>query len=78
MYGVGVTKVQDLTLDLLKTHTIGLSSSIQPVQIPLSFPTLRQINISSQLGVICKLNEGALNLLIQITNRSPTVPFLSW
>ena len=43
---------------------------MQPIQIPLwGLATLRQINTSSQLGVICKLTEGALNAPIQVINK---------
>jgi len=67
---VVVTNAQDPALGLVELHPTGLSSVIQPVQISLySLPALRQINSSSQLGVICKLTEGALNPLIQIINK---------
>jgi len=50
--------------------SIGLSSAIQPVQISLKgLPAPRQINTPSQLGVICKITEGALNPLIQVINK---------
>jgi len=65
-----VTQVQDPALSLIEPHTVGLSLSIQPVQIALwSLPTHKQINTPSQLGVICKLTEGALNPLIQIIDK---------
>ena len=52
------------------TSPIDLSLSIQPVQIPLlGLPTLRQINTSTQLDVICELSKGALNPLIQVINK---------
>ncbi|KAK4826425.1 hypothetical protein QYF61_008958 [Mycteria americana] len=70
LYGVAVTQVQDLALGLVKPHTIGPSPSIQPVQIPLqSLLTLKQINTPAQLGVICKLTEGALGPLVQIIDK---------
>ncbi|KAK4824605.1 hypothetical protein QYF61_016874 [Mycteria americana] len=70
LHGVAVTQVQDPTLGLVKPHTIDVSPSIQPVQIPLqSLPTLKQINTPAQLGVICKLTEGTLNPLIQIIDK---------
>ncbi|KAK4827180.1 hypothetical protein QYF61_015142 [Mycteria americana] len=60
LHGVAVAQEQDLALGLVEPHTIDLGTSIQPVQIPLqSLPTLKQLN--TQLGVICKLTEGALN-----------------
>ncbi|KAK4830186.1 LOW QUALITY PROTEIN: hypothetical protein QYF61_009213 [Mycteria americana] len=70
LHGVVVTQVQDLALGLAEPHTIGPSPSIQPVQVPLqSLPTLKQINTPAQLGVICKLTEGALDPLIQIIDK---------
>ncbi|KAK4823572.1 hypothetical protein QYF61_003576 [Mycteria americana] len=68
--GVAVAQVQDLALGLVKPHTIGLGPSIQPVQVPLqSLPPLKQINTPTQLGVLCKLTEGALNPFIQIIDK---------
>ncbi|KAK4819495.1 hypothetical protein QYF61_004791 [Mycteria americana] len=70
LHGVAVAEVQDLALGLVERHTIDLSPSIQPVQVPLkSLPTLKQINTPTQLGVICKLTEGALDLFIQIIDK---------
>ncbi|KAK4824896.1 hypothetical protein QYF61_021136 [Mycteria americana] len=66
LHGVVVTQVQDLALSLVEPHTIGPSPSIQPVQI---LPPLQQINTPTQLGVICKLTEGALDPLIQIIDK---------
>ncbi|KAK4819236.1 hypothetical protein QYF61_027190 [Mycteria americana] len=70
LHGVVVTQVQDPTLGLVEPHTIDVSPSIQPVQIPLqSLPTLKQINTPAQFGVICKLTEGVLDPLIQIIDK---------
>ncbi|KAK4829966.1 hypothetical protein QYF61_008097 [Mycteria americana] len=70
LHGVAVAQVQDLALGLVEPHTIDLGPSIQPVQVPLqSLPTLKQINTPTQLGVICKLTEGALDPLIQIIDK---------
>ncbi|KAK4818808.1 hypothetical protein QYF61_019737 [Mycteria americana] len=70
LHGVAVAQVQDLALGLVKPHTIDLSPSIQPVQVPLqSLPTLQKINTPTQLGVICKLTEGALNPFVQIIDK---------
>ncbi|KAK4824096.1 hypothetical protein QYF61_010616 [Mycteria americana] len=42
LHEVAVAQVQDLALGLVKPHTIDLSPSIQPVQVPLqSLPTLQ-------------------------------------
>ncbi|PKU44339.1 integral membrane protein dgcr2 idd [Limosa lapponica baueri] len=70
LHGVVVTQVQDPALGLVEPHTIGLGPSIQPIQILLkSLPTLQQINTPTQLGVICKLTEGALDALVQIIDE---------
>jgi len=68
--GVVVTQVEDLALGLVEPHIADLSPSIQPIQIPpQGLPTLKQTDTAAQLGVICKLIEGALNPLIQIIDK---------
>ncbi|KAJ7418788.1 hypothetical protein WISP_57571 [Willisornis vidua] len=70
VHGVTVGKVQDLALGLVEPHTFGLSSSIHPVQIPLqNLPTLWQVVIPIQLGVVYIFTKCALNPLIQIINK---------
>ncbi|KAK4831521.1 hypothetical protein QYF61_018123 [Mycteria americana] len=70
LHGVAVAQVQDPALGLVEPHTTDLGPSIQPVQVPLqSLPTLQQINTPAQLGVICKLTEGALDPFIQFIDK---------
>ncbi|KAK4826463.1 hypothetical protein QYF61_009190 [Mycteria americana] len=70
LHGVAVAQAKDLALGLVKPHTIDLGPSIQPVQVPLqSLPTLQQINTPTQLGVICKLTESALDPFVQIIDK---------
>ncbi|KAK4828264.1 hypothetical protein QYF61_024871 [Mycteria americana] len=70
LHGVAVAQVQDPALGLVKPHTIHPSPSIQPVQVPLqSLPTLQQINTPTQLGVVCKLTESALDPFVQIIDK---------
>ncbi|KAK4813458.1 hypothetical protein QYF61_006249 [Mycteria americana] len=70
LHGVVVTQVQDLALSLVEPHTTGPSPSIQPVQVPLqSLPPLKQINTPTQLGVVCKLPEGALDPFVEIIDK---------
>jgi len=65
-----VTQVQELALGFVKSPTIDLGPSVQPVQIPLqSLPTLKQIDTPALFGVICKVIEGALNPLSQIIDK---------
>ncbi|KAK4818146.1 LOW QUALITY PROTEIN: hypothetical protein QYF61_006745 [Mycteria americana] len=64
------TTKADFALSLVEPHTIGPSPSIQPGQVPLqSLPPLKQINTPTQLGVICKLTEGALDPFVQIIDK---------
>jgi len=66
-HGVIVTQVQDLALGLVEPHTICLGPSIE---VPLqSLPTLKQIDIPYQLGVICRVTGGSLEPLIQIIDE---------
>ncbi|KAK4830366.1 hypothetical protein QYF61_010143 [Mycteria americana] len=70
LHGAIVTQVQDLALGLVEPHTIGPRPLIQPVQIPLqSLPLLKQINTPAELGVICKLTDGALDPFVQIIDK---------
>ncbi|KAK4820324.1 hypothetical protein QYF61_023557 [Mycteria americana] len=70
LHGVAVAQGQDLALSLVEPHTIDLGPWIQPVQVPLqSLPTLQQMNTPTQLGVICKLTQGALDPFVQITDK---------
>ena len=65
LHEVIVAKLQVPALSLIEHHRVHLSPVIQPIQIPLQgLPTLRQIDTTFQLGVICKLTEGTLNPLI--------------
>ncbi|KAK4818900.1 hypothetical protein QYF61_021585 [Mycteria americana] len=66
LHGVAVAQVQDLAFSLVEPHTIDLGPLIQPVQ---NLPTLQQINTPTQLGVLCKLTEGALDPFIQIIDE---------
>ena len=65
-----MAKLQEPAVGLVELIPIGLSPAIKPVQIPLKgLPTPRQTDTSSQLGIICKHTEGALNTLIQVISK---------
>ncbi|KAJ7399991.1 hypothetical protein BTVI_109665 [Pitangus sulphuratus] len=54
--GVVVAKVQDSALGLVELHPVGISPTLQLVQVPLkSPPAFQLINAPPQLGVICNL-----------------------
>ncbi|KAK4815510.1 LOW QUALITY PROTEIN: hypothetical protein QYF61_003068 [Mycteria americana] len=44
-------------------------AQVQDPALSLSLPTLKQINTPAQLGVICKLTEGALDPFVQIIDK---------
>jgi len=77
-----MTEVQDPALDLVEPYTVGLGLFILPVQIPLqSLPTLQQIDISAQFGVICKLTAGSLgetSLCFLLSILSPFLLYSSY
>ena len=52
----------ELALLLVELHTIGLTQTAQPVQIPLqNLPALKEISPPTQPDVVGNLTEGALN-----------------
>ncbi|PKU46103.1 rna-directed dna polymerase from mobile element jockey-like [Limosa lapponica baueri] len=60
----------DPALGLIEPHPVGLSPLVQPVQIPLQSPsTLQQVDTPTQLGVVGKFTEGALDPLIEIIDK---------
>ncbi|KAF4794145.1 hypothetical protein TURU_104861 [Turdus rufiventris] len=71
LQGVIVAKMQDLALGVIKPHPTGLCPSIQLVQVSLqSPPTFQQIDSCSQISVICKFTNEALNSLIHVINKN--------
>ncbi|KAJ7404215.1 Sprouty-related, EVH1 domain-containing protein 1 [Pitangus sulphuratus] len=65
LQGVVVAKVQNLALGLVEPHPLGIRPTLQLVQVPLKSPAAFQlIDTPSDLGVICKFANGALNALI--------------
>ncbi|RMC07194.1 hypothetical protein DUI87_16650 [Hirundo rustica rustica] len=59
--GITLTQVQDLALGLVELREICSGSPPKPAQVPLDgIPPLQRAN-HTQLGVICKLAEGALD-----------------
>ncbi|KAK4806151.1 hypothetical protein QYF61_001078 [Mycteria americana] len=68
--GVAPTQVQDLALGLVEPHEVRTGPRLQPVKVPLDgIPSLRHVNCTTQLGVICKLAEGALNPTVYVIDE---------
>ncbi|KAK4830883.1 hypothetical protein QYF61_013812 [Mycteria americana] len=62
--GIALTQVQDLALGLVEPHEVHTGPLLQIVQVPLDgIPSLRRVNCTTQLGVICKLARVHLILL---------------
>ncbi|KAJ7395241.1 hypothetical protein BTVI_157115 [Pitangus sulphuratus] len=63
-------KAHNPALGLVEPHAIGLSPSIQPVQVPVQrLSILQQIQTLTKLGIVHKFADGRLNPLIQIANK---------
>ncbi|KAK4810921.1 hypothetical protein QYF61_013329 [Mycteria americana] len=68
--GIALTQVQALALGLVELHEVHMGPLLKPVQVPLDgIPSLQQINCTTQLGVIRKLAEGALNPTVYVTDE---------
>ena len=60
--GVAPACVQDLALGLVGPHEVHKCPLLELVQVPLDgILSLRRVDCTTQLGVICKLAEGALD-----------------
>ncbi|KAK4815471.1 hypothetical protein QYF61_002930 [Mycteria americana] len=59
--GIALTHVQDVALGLVELHEVCTGPLLKPVKVPLDgIPSLKRINGTMQLGVICRLAEGSL------------------
>jgi len=65
--GIAPTPVQDLALGLVEPHEVHTGPFLEFVQVPLDgIPSFWLVNCTTQLGVICKLAEGALDLAMSL------------
>ncbi|KAK4832883.1 hypothetical protein QYF61_026433 [Mycteria americana] len=68
--GVAVTHVQDLALGLVEPHEVHMGPLLKLVQVLLDgIPSFWHVNRTTQLGVICKLAEDALNPTVYVTDE---------
>ncbi|KAK4829425.1 hypothetical protein QYF61_004300 [Mycteria americana] len=68
--GVAPTQAQDLALGLVEPHEIHMCPLLQLVQVPLDgILSLRCVNHTTQLGVICKCAEGMLGPTVYVTDE---------
>ncbi|KAK4820500.1 hypothetical protein QYF61_000079, partial [Mycteria americana] len=68
--GVAPTRVQDLALGLVEPHEVHMGPLLKLVQVPLNgISSLRCVNRTTQLGVTCKLAEGALDPTVYVIDE---------
>ena len=63
-------QLQDLAFGFVESHEVHLDPLLKPVYVPLAgILSLWHVNHSLQLGIICKLAEGALNPTVDVTEE---------
>ncbi|KAK4818697.1 hypothetical protein QYF61_017918 [Mycteria americana] len=68
--GVALTQVQDTALGLVEPHEVHTGPLLQIVQVPLDgISSLRRVSYTAQLGVVCKLAEGALDPAVNVIDE---------
>ena len=70
MLEIAPTQVQDLALVLVKLREVGIGPILMSVQVLLdSIPPLLNVNFTTHLGVICKLDECALDPTVHVAYK---------
>ncbi|PKU34140.1 hypothetical protein llap_15555 [Limosa lapponica baueri] len=68
--GVALTQMQDPALGIVEPHEVHMGPLLKPVQVPLdAIRSLRCVNHSTQLGVICKLAEDVLDPTVYVIDE---------
>jgi len=71
------TQVQDLALGLVEPHEVHMGPPLRLVQVSLDdIPSFWCVNCTTQLGVICKLAEGALDHAVYVLDENVKQQFL--
>ncbi|KAK4820477.1 LOW QUALITY PROTEIN: hypothetical protein QYF61_027938, partial [Mycteria americana] len=66
-----IAPTQDPALGLVEPHEVHAGPLLQLVQVPLDdIPSFWPVNCTTQLGVICKLAEGALDLAVDAIDEN--------
>ena len=67
---LALTEVQDLAFGLVEPHEVHACPLLELVQVPLDgISSLQCVDHSTQLGVICKFSEGALNPTVCVIDK---------
>ncbi|KAK4827407.1 hypothetical protein QYF61_017837 [Mycteria americana] len=70
VFGIAPTHVQDLELGLVELHEVRTGPLLKPVKVPLDgIPFLQCVDHTTQVGIIGKLAEGALNPTVHVTDK---------
>ena len=68
--GVAPTQVHSLALGLAEPHEVHVGPPLDLAQVPLDgILSLRHVDHTTLLGVICKLAEGALVLAVYVIDE---------
>ncbi|KAK4825708.1 hypothetical protein QYF61_002067 [Mycteria americana] len=68
--GIALTHVQDLALGLVELHEVCTGPPLKPVKVSLdSIPSLQCVDHTTQLGVVGKLAEVAINPTVHVTDK---------
>ncbi|KAK4818846.1 hypothetical protein QYF61_020065, partial [Mycteria americana] len=68
---IALNQVQDPALGLVEPHEVHTGPLLQLVQVPLDdILSFWSVNCTTQLGVICKLAEGALDLAVNVIDEN--------
>ncbi|KAK4827563.1 hypothetical protein QYF61_019187 [Mycteria americana] len=68
--GIALTHVQDLALGFVELHEVHTGPPLKPVRVPLDgIPPLQHVDCTTQLGVVGKLAEGALNATVHVADK---------
>ena len=67
---IAPTHVQDLALGLIEPHEVCTGPPLKPAQVPLDgIPSRQRGDRTTQLGVVGKLAEDALNPTVHVTDK---------
>ena len=70
MSATTLTQVQDLEFGLVEAHEVCTGPPLKPVKVSLDgIPFFQCVNHTTQLGVIGKLAEGALDPTVHVTAK---------
>ena len=68
---VALTQMQDHALGLVEPHDVHMGPLLELVQVPLDgIPSFWCVSCSTQLGIICKLAEGALSVTVYVIDEN--------